>query len=121
MAHDGPPGHPHDHGDLHAHDHAHGHTHEKLDGPGLFRARAPRRPRDFTARAFTVGIGGPVGTGKTALVLALCKKLRDKMRLGVVTNDIFTREDAEFLHRNAPGRADPRRRDRWLSTCRHPR
>jgi urease accessory protein len=45
-------------------------------------------------------IGGPVGSGKTALVLALCKALRDTMRLGVVTNDIFTREDAEFLHRN---------------------
>jgi urease accessory protein len=47
-----------------------------------------------------VGIGGPVGSGKTALVLALCRKLRDRVRLGVVTNDIFTREDAEFLHRH---------------------
>jgi urease accessory protein len=80
--------------------HGHDHTHEKLHGPGLFRARAPRKPRDFRARAFTVGIGGPVGSGKTALVLSICKKLRDQMRLGVVTNDIFTREDAEFLHRN---------------------
>jgi urease accessory protein len=62
--------------------------------------RAPRRPRSFASRAFTVGIGGPVGSGKTALVLALCKKLRDRMRLGVVTNDIFTREDAEFLQRH---------------------
>jgi urease accessory protein len=52
------------------------------------------------ARAFTVGIGGPVGSGKTALVLAICQRLRDGMRLGVVTNDIFTREDAEFLHRH---------------------
>ena len=51
-------------------------------------------------RAFTVGIGGPVGSGKTALVLSLCGKLREKMRLGVVTNDIFTREDAEFLQRH---------------------
>jgi len=41
-----------------------------------------------------------VGSGKTALVLALCRALRDEHRLGVVTNDIFTREDAEFLHRN---------------------
>ena len=84
--------------DGHHHD-DHGHTHEKYDGPGLFRARPPRRPRDFKERAFTVGIGGPVGSGKTALVLSLCRKMRDTMRLGVVTNDIFTREDAEFLHR----------------------
>jgi urease accessory protein len=62
--------------------------------------RPPRRPRSFSSRAFTVGIGGPVGSGKTALVLSLCRKLRDRMRLGVVTNDIFTREDAEFLQRN---------------------
>jgi urease accessory protein len=41
-----------------------------------------------------------VGSGKTALVLALCRALRDRIRLGVVTNDIFTREDAEFLHRH---------------------
>ena len=113
-AHDG---HTHDHGGRgdHAHDghahgghahapthdrHAHEHTHERWIGPGLFRSRTPRRARSFGARAFTVGIGGPVGSGKTALVLALCKKLRDRIRLGVVTNDIFTREDAEFLHRH---------------------
>jgi urease accessory protein len=47
-----------------------------------------------------VGIGGPVGSGKTALLLALCRQLRDQHSLGVVTNDIFTREDAEFLIRN---------------------
>ena len=91
--------HDHDH-DHDGHDHAHGHTHERWSGPGLFRSRTPRKPRSFDARAFTVGIGGPVGSGKTALVLSLCKKLRDRMRLGVVTNDIFTREDAEFLQRN---------------------
>jgi urease accessory protein len=56
--------------------------------------------RSFTQRAFTVGIGGPVGSGKTALVLALCRALRDRRSLGVVTNDIFTREDAEFLARH---------------------
>jgi urease accessory protein len=58
------------------------------------------RPRDYARRAFTVGIGGPVGSGKTALVLALCRALRERVRLGVVTNDIFTKEDCEFLHRN---------------------
>ena len=47
-----------------------------------------------------LGIGGPVGSGKTALVDALCKRLRDQYRLGVVTNDIFTREDMEFLVRS---------------------
>jgi len=77
-----------------------GHDHDHATHPGFFRDRAPARTRDFSRRAFTVGIGGPVGSGKTALVLALCKKLRDRMRLGVVTNDIFTREDAEFLVRN---------------------
>ncbi len=47
-----------------------------------------------------VGIGGPVGSGKTALTLALCKRLRDRYHLGVVTNDIYTEEDAQFLVRN---------------------
>jgi urease accessory protein len=47
-----------------------------------------------------VGIGGPVGSGKTALVDALCKQLRERFALAVVTNDIYTREDAEFLTRS---------------------
>lgn len=47
-----------------------------------------------------VGIGGPVGSGKTALTLALCKRLRDVYNIAVVTNDIFTKEDADFLTRN---------------------
>jgi urease accessory protein len=47
-----------------------------------------------------VGIGGPVGSGKTALVDALCKRLRERFQLAVVTNDIYTREDAEFLTRS---------------------
>jgi urease accessory protein len=46
-----------------------------------------------------IGVGGPVGSGKTALVEALCKRLRDRYSLAVVTNDIFTKEDAEFLAR----------------------
>lgn len=70
------------------------------DEPGSFAGREPPRRRDLSARAFTVGIGGPVGSGKTALVLALCRLLRDSLSLAVVTNDIFTREDAEFLVRN---------------------
>jgi urease accessory protein len=47
-----------------------------------------------------VGVGGPVGSGKTALVDALCKSLRDRFQLAVVTNDIYTREDADFLIRS---------------------
>jgi urease accessory protein len=48
-------------------------------------------------RALRVGIGGPVGSGKSSLIAALCRSLRDELRIGVVTNDIYTREDAEFL------------------------
>ncbi|HET6282114.1 MAG TPA: urease accessory protein UreG [Polyangia bacterium] len=47
-----------------------------------------------------VGVAGPVGSGKTALVDALCKRLRDQYDLAVVTNDIYTKEDAEFLMRS---------------------
>ncbi len=47
-----------------------------------------------------VGIGGPVGSGKTALTLALCRRLRERYDIAAVTNDIYTREDAEFLVRN---------------------
>jgi len=47
-----------------------------------------------------VGVGGPVGSGKTALVLSLCRSLRGRLNLAVVTNDIYTKEDAEFLVRN---------------------
>ncbi|KAB7844930.1 urease accessory protein UreG [Streptomyces mobaraensis] len=54
-----------------------------------------------TRRALRIGLGGPVGTGKTATVAALCRALRDDLSIAVVTNDIYTREDAEFLLRNA--------------------
>ena len=47
-----------------------------------------------------VGVGGPVGSGKTALLDALCKRMRDRYQIAVVTNDIYTREDAEFLIRS---------------------
>src|SRR5258705_1508692 len=47
-----------------------------------------------------VGIGGPVGSGKTALTVGLCRALRDRYQLAVVTNDIYTEEDAQFLVRN---------------------
>lgn len=47
-----------------------------------------------------VGVGGPVGSGKTALVLSLCRAMRDKRSIAVVTNDIYTKEDAQFLMRH---------------------
>ena len=47
-----------------------------------------------------VGIGGPVGSGKTALTLSLCRALREKFDIAVVTNDIYTEEDAQFLVKN---------------------
>jgi urease accessory protein len=76
--------------------------HEHMEHPGNFDERPStiRANRDFEERAFTVGLGGPVGSGKTALMLALCRKLRDRMSIAAVTNDIFTREDGEFLTRN---------------------
>jgi urease accessory protein len=52
-----------------------------------------------TGRAPRIGVGGPVGSGKTALVAALCRALSSEFTIGVVTNDIYTTEDAEFLRR----------------------
>ncbi|HZX94754.1 MAG TPA: urease accessory protein UreG, partial [Myxococcales bacterium] len=97
---------------------AHEGDHDHPDHPGHFHERQAPRRRDFKRRAYTVGIGGPVGSGKTALVLALCRALRDRVSLGVVTNDIFTREDAEFLVRNE---ALPKERIRAVETggCPH--
>src|SRR5712664_1465664 len=64
-------------------------THD-YSGPDIMRETSPLR----------VGIGGPVGSGKTALTLSLCLALRDRYELAVVTNDIYTEEDAQFLVRN---------------------
>jgi urease accessory protein len=77
---------PPDHGGDHAHD-------------------EPRTGRG--GRALRIGIGGPVGSGKTALVAALCRTLGSTVDLGVVTNDIYTTEDADFLRR--AGVLDPER------------
>ena len=60
---------------------------ENVKGEGKKRGGGPLR----------VGIGGPVGSGKTALTLALCRSLRERYQLAVVTNDIYTEEDAKFL------------------------
>jgi urease accessory protein len=74
-------------------DHSHHH------GPAAVSADARRS--DGTRRALRIGLGGPVGSGKTATVAALCRALREELSLAVVTNDIYTREDAEFLLREA--------------------
>jgi urease accessory protein len=66
-----------------------------LQNDPVSSARVDRRPHPLR-----IGIGGPVGSGKTALTLALCKRLRDDYRIAVVTNDIYTEEDAQFLVRN---------------------
>ena len=65
-----------------------------------------------------VGVGGPVGSGKTSLVDALCKRLRDRYDIAAITNDIYTREDAEFLTRSG---ALPPERIRGVETggCPH--
>jgi urease accessory protein len=82
--------HPHEHD--HDHGHAHAHTHDNHDDD---------RPAPGVAgeRALRIGVGGPVGSGKTALVAALCRLLSNELSVVVVTNDIFTREDAEALRR----------------------
>ncbi len=85
---------------MHHHHSPNGHSHEHLDHPGHFHERALPLDRDFSRRAFTVGVGGPVGSGKTALMLQLCLRLRDRLNIAAVTNDIFTKEDEEFLIRH---------------------
>jgi urease accessory protein len=70
------------------------------------------------ADVLRVGVGGPVGSGKTALIDSLCKRMRDRYDIAVVTNDIYTREDAEFLIRS---QALPKERIRGVETggCPH--
>jgi urease accessory protein len=72
-------------------DHTHSHPHPDTD---------PHTPLRPGGRALRIGIGGPVGSGKTALVAALCRALGGELRLAVVTNDIYTTEDADFLKRH---------------------
>lgn len=71
----------------------HGHDADHLGRPGPARYAGPSR------NVFTLGVAGPVGSGKTALVEALCRELWPEINLAVITNDIYTHEDAEFLSR----------------------
>ncbi|ROW03826.1 hypothetical protein VMCG_05407 [Cytospora schulzeri] len=121
--------HTHDGSGPHSHSHAHdggfnaqehGHSHEILTGPGSYLGREMplTEGRQWAGRAFTIGIGGPVGSGKTALMLALCLAFRERYNIAAVTNDIFTREDAEFLTKK---RALPAERIKAIETggCPH--
>ncbi|MCR5976760.1 urease accessory protein UreG [Gordonia jinghuaiqii] len=72
-----------------------------IDGqPHTHDHNRPRRRRE-PGEALRIGVGGPVGSGKTALVAALCRQLRNELSVAVLTNDIYTTEDADFLRRNA--------------------
>jgi urease accessory protein len=72
-----------------------------LDGePHAHQPNRPKRPRT-PGEPLRIGVGGPVGSGKTALVAALCRALREELSLAVLTNDIYTTEDADFLRRHA--------------------
>ncbi len=71
-----------------------------LDGQPHGHRERPRRERQ-PGEPLRIGVGGPVGSGKTALVAALCRQLRDELSLAVLTNDIYTTEDADFLRRHA--------------------
>jgi urease accessory protein len=86
--------------------HGHGHVHPVNFDPTAAEpdhyAAAPT-----AGRAYRIGIGGPVGSGKTALTAALCRALGDEVNLAVVTNDIYTTEDADFLRK--AGVLDPAR------------
>ena len=73
--------------------HDHPHDHDYMGKPGPARYAATRR------KTFTLGVAGPVGSGKTALVERLCRELWPEINLAVITNDIYTHEDAEFLSR----------------------
>ena len=81
------------------HSHEHTHSHDLLTR-GQFTTRAKALDRDYNGRAFTVGIAGPVGSGKTALALRLCQQMKDQVEMAVITNDIFTKEDGEFLQKH---------------------
>lgn len=91
----------HNHDHIHFdNEHEHPHEHPPIDDDLSDEPIGRERGRESGAPV-RIGIGGPVGSGKTALVAALCRALRDELNLAVVTNDIYTTEDADFLRRNA--------------------
>lgn len=69
----------------------HEHSHEHYDSAGFFSSRPKAKNRKYNKRSYTVGIGGPVGSGKTALMLALCQKMRDTVNLCAVVSSLHIR------------------------------
>jgi urease accessory protein len=86
---------------LHTLEHAHHHDPDEVPHTHPDPGVDPHAPLPAGPRALRIGIGGPVGSGKTALVAALCHTLSAELNMAVVTNDIYTTEDADFLLRNA--------------------
>jgi urease accessory protein len=94
-----PADHSHDDDHVHPHEHGHGHPHD--------HSVDHHDPAPAEGRPLRIGVGGPVGSGKTTLVGELCRVLRDRLAIVVVTNDIYTSEDAMALR--AAGVLDPER------------
>jgi urease accessory protein len=96
------------------HDHEHDHEHPTNFDPTVSEPD-PHPSLPGGDRPLRIGIGGPVGSGKTALVAALCRALGAEVELAVVTNDIYTTEDADFLRR--AGVLDPSRIEAVQTGC----
>jgi urease accessory protein len=100
------------------HDHTSDHTTDHVHPVNFDPTVADPDPHPVLTpgdRPFRIGIGGPVGSGKTALVAALCRALGGEVELAVVTNDIYTTEDADFLRR--AGVLDPARIEAVQTGC----
>ena len=96
----------------HAPHHDHGHTHEHLDHPGHFHERDLPFDHDFCKRAVTVGVGGPVGSGKTALMLQLCLRLRGRLSLAAVSLTYFEGDGLRSTSDGGSGSPRERRQSR---------
>jgi len=92
--------------------------HPQTTSDSLAGSDSLNQPAPSALSCLRLGIGGPVGSGKTALTLRLCQNLRDTVNMAVVTNDIYTKEDSQFLTRN---NAMPAERIRGVETggCPH--
>jgi urease accessory protein len=92
---------PHAHAGYSPHEHSHADPAGTADGPPSSARSRPAARQRAPGAPLRIGIGGPVGSGKTALVAALARSLSAEVDMAVVTNDIYTTEDAEILRREA--------------------